>query len=95
MTRGEKFAAAVREEYAMNAAEDVTIDLIAETIDLLDVGGLSTMERRQQKIVLLRALAQLALPEATAGEVVRPTSTSRKARAAAAARWRKEVARDA
>jgi hypothetical protein len=53
------------------------------------------MERRQQKIVLLRALAQLALPEATAGEVVRPTSTSRKARAAAAARWRKEVARDA
>ncbi len=91
-TRGEVWAAKVREAYPLNESEELLVDMISDQIDRLDGGKMSLAERRQQENVMLRAIGQLGLPLADVG-APRPTATSQHARAAARARWAKEVER--
>ena len=90
-TTGAKFATEVRANYVLNESQEVLVDTVADTIDII-AKTRDVTERRAQRIVLLRALAALGLPDAAApGEVIRPSSTTTKARRAANARWRREV----
>ena len=94
-TRGEKYAAKVRESFALNESEDVLVDLIAGVMDRLDSEPMSLVERRQTEQVLIRAIGQLALPFADddGSGVKRPSTTRLQAAAAARSRWNKEVER--
>jgi hypothetical protein len=86
-TRGEQYAAAVRDAFDLNASEDILVDEISRTLDVLD-GELSVTEQRQQRTTLARLVALLNLPEADAEE--RQRQTSRKAARAARVRWNRE-----
>lgn len=92
-SRGETFAASVRDEFTLNQAESILVDEVAAVLDVIDEMPASRVtELRQQRILLSRLLSQLALPE-SGGDAPRPKSTSTKARKAARARWNKEVDR--
>lgn len=93
MTRGARYAAAVRAEFELNLSQEVLIDLIADTMDVLDglpAGALA--ERRQQKIVLLRAMSQLALPDVGSDGARSASAASDRGRRAARARWDRDAA---
>jgi hypothetical protein len=86
MTKGTEWAAAVRDAYVLNEAQDATVDVIADTLDAIQsLPAREVVERRQQRVVLLRALGALALPDAD-GETSTAT-VSAKARKAARVRW--------
>lgn len=90
-TRGEEFAEQVRSDYALNPAEDVLVDAIAGTLDVLEISGLSVAETRQQRNLLRALIAQLALPEVGETPESRRSETTRKASRAARARWQREA----
>jgi hypothetical protein len=89
-TRGAKFAAEVRAAYELNESQELLVDEITDTLDIIDATT-DVIERRQQRVILLRAIAALALPDAGDTTGKRPTSTSVKASRAARARWAREV----
>lgn len=92
MTRGEKFAKAVRAQYGLNLAEDVILTEVATTMDVLDaLPASATVEARQQRALLSRLLYQLALPEEGETSEDRKKLTSVKASRAARARWNRDV----
>jgi hypothetical protein len=90
MTAAEKFAAKVRTEYMLNEAQDVLVDHIAATMDLITkLPATDVVELRQQRLLLSRLLGQLNLPEVDAED--RKTVTSRQASRAARARWARDA----
>jgi hypothetical protein len=92
-TRGARYAAAVRAEYELNESQHALVDVIADTMDVLDGLPVSEVaERRQQKLVLLRALSQLALPDVGADVARTATAASDRGRRAARARWDHDAA---
>jgi hypothetical protein len=92
VTPGDLWAADVRETYELNPADELTVDLIAETLDAIEeLPASAVVEKRQQRVVLLRALSQLALPDDHGAQ--RPAlSASQRGRKAARARWDAERA---
>ena len=86
-TKGERWAADVRDAYELNEAQEVTVDIAARCMDA--IGSLPAHEHqeiRAQETILLRALSQLALPDSEGDQVV-PLSASQRGRKAARARW--------
>lgn len=89
-TKGTQWAATVRDEYELNEAQDVLVDICADIIDILEDphGDLPIVERRQQQLALMKGLSQLGLPDADgAGGDVVPLTASQRGRKAAQARW--------
>jgi hypothetical protein len=87
-TRGARYATAVRSAYDLNESQQVLVDEIAATIDVIDrLPAAKVAEARQQRILLGRLLGQLALPDV--GALDRATVTTIKATKAARARWSK------
>lgn len=87
LTRGQAWAARVREEYVLNASQEITADIAADTIDLIDsLPPDRAGEARAQRTILLRALSQLALPDEDGGDIV-PLSASQRGKRAANIRW--------
>lgn len=85
---GERYRTSVTKAYDLNESQLVLVDLIVDTMDVL--GALppgSVAERRQQKLVLLRALSQLALPDVGADTARSATAASDRGRKAARTRW--------
>jgi hypothetical protein len=89
MTTGAEYAEKVRAEYVLNESQDVLVDHIAATMDLIDTLPLTdAVELRQQRALLSRLLGQLNLPDADDAVVkARQSQTSRQASRAARARW--------
>jgi hypothetical protein len=86
-TPGAAWAADVRARYDLNASDELTVDLIADTVDAIaDLPATAISEKRQQRVVLLRALSQLALPDDD-GNVAPTLTASQRGRKAARARW--------
>jgi hypothetical protein len=91
-TRGARYAAAVRAEYELNESQEVLVDEIAATMDVID--GLSpadVREARAQRLLLARMLGQLGLPDVDQ-DAGRQTATSTRARHAAESRWHQKRA---
>ena len=86
LSRGERFAHDVREQYELSLAEDCLVTEVARTLDTLDVLPLAAVvEARLQRVTLARLLSCLALPEPGSGE--RPQVDTQRARKAARSRW--------
>lgn len=84
-SRGDSWAAQVRETYVLNESQDVLVGEIAATMDIIDGIAGDVVELRQQRQLLSRLLGQLGLPDSDDGN---PTSTpSQRGRKAARARW--------
>jgi hypothetical protein len=91
-TRGAAYAASVRAEFELNQSQQVLVDEIAATMDVLD--GLSAgdvKEARAQRLILARMLGQLGLPD-VGQNAGRQSATSTRARHAAESRWRQKAA---
>jgi hypothetical protein len=87
-TKGTQWAQRVRDEYELNEAQDVLVDICADIIDILEDPHLPIVERRQQQLALMKGLSQLGLPDADgAGGDVVPLTASQRGRKAAQARW--------
>jgi hypothetical protein len=86
-TPGERWAADVRSRYDLNPSDELTVDLIADSVDAIaELPATAVSEKRQQRVVLLRALSQLALPDDD-GEQRPALTASQRGRKAARARW--------
>jgi hypothetical protein len=86
-TKGERWAAGVRDAYDLNEAQEVTVDIAARCMDAIaSLPPADHQEIRAQETILLRALSQLALPDSEGAAVV-SLSASQKGRKAARARW--------
>lgn len=88
-TRGASYAESVRAGYELNESQDVLVDEIASTLDIIDrLDPLADeQELRAQRVVLLRALGALALPDAGDTSGKRPTVGRLRAAKAAQSRW--------
>lgn len=88
-TRAVRWAAAVRDSYDLNESEDLLVDEIAATIEVIDsLPDASVVEARQQRTILARMTAQLNLPEAGGAQKKNLTASQRGSRGARA-RWDK------
>jgi len=88
-TRGERFKAKVLEKYDLGLAETVLLDEIAATLDVLDDVTLGDTAKRQNRVVLSRLLAQIALADES-GQPTMLTGTAMRAQRASQERWRRE-----
>jgi hypothetical protein len=94
LSRGKQFAADVRAEFELNAAEEVVLETAAAAMDRHDkLPADALIELRLHELVILRAIAALALPEVPGARGVpkRPTTTRLKAAKAARVRWSREI----
>jgi hypothetical protein len=91
-TRGERFAAKVREDYELGVAEDLLLDELASAIDTRDARPSSDdAGRRGWAVIISRLVGQMALPDLETGETsVVMNGKSRRAKRASDARWRRE-----
>jgi hypothetical protein len=86
MTLGERYRDRVLKDHELNASEELLLDEVVGVIDLLDERRLGVAETRQQRILLMRLLGQLGLPD-TDGEPQVPSQETLRGRKAAKARW--------
>lgn len=85
-TAGDRWLAEIEDAYVLNESERLTAEIVARCKDTIDsLPETAFREVRAQQTIMLRALSQLALPEAAGGPV--SLSASQKGRRAANARW--------